>query len=35
VKEKYKVTLKHKLAALTYPVILVSGIVVGASFWGL
>lgn len=25
----------HKLAGLTYPIILISGVIVGASYWGL
>lgn len=35
IKEKTTKTIVHKLAELTYPIILVSGIVVGASYWGL
>jgi hypothetical protein len=35
VKEKNTRTVVHKLANLTYPIILVSGIIVAASFWGL
>lgn len=35
VKEKNTRTVVHKLADLTYPIILVSGIIVAASFWGL
>lgn len=35
VKEKIHKTIIHKIASLTYPIILVSGIIVGASYWGL
>ncbi len=35
IKERTTRTIKHKLAAVTYPIILISGIIVGASFWGL
>lgn len=35
VKEKTKKTIVHKLANLTYPIILISGAIVAASFWGL
>lgn len=35
VKERTSKTVIHKVADLTYPIILVSGIIVGASFWGL
>lgn len=35
VKEKNTRTVVHKLANLTYPIILISGIIVAASFWGL
>lgn len=35
IKENTTRTITHKLASLTYPIILVSGIIVGASYWGL
>ncbi len=35
VKENTKRTVVHKLATLTYPIILISGVIVGASYWGL
>lgn len=35
VKEKNTRTVVHKLATLTYPMILISGVIVAASFWGL
>ncbi len=35
VKEKNTKTLVHKLAYLTYPIILISGVIVAASYWGL
>jgi hypothetical protein len=35
VKERNNITVAHKLAGLTYPIILISGVIVGASFWGL
>lgn len=35
VKEKNTRTVVHKLANLTYSIILISGIIVAASFWGL
>jgi hypothetical protein len=35
IKERTTRTIKHKLAGLTYPIILISGVVVGASFWAL
>lgn len=35
IKEKTTRTVIHKLAGLTYPIILISGVIVGASYWGL
>jgi hypothetical protein len=35
IKERTTRTIKHKLASLTYSIILISGVVVGASYWGL
>lgn len=35
VKERNTRTVVHKLANLTYPIILVSGVIVAACFWGL
>lgn len=35
VKERNTKTIVHKLASLTYPIILVSGVIVAASYWGL
>ncbi len=35
IKERSTKTIAHKLANLTYSIILISGVVVGSSFWGL
>ena len=35
IKENTTRTITHKLASLTYPIILISGVIVGASYWGL
>lgn len=35
IKEQTSRTIVHKLASLTYPIILVSGIIVAAGFWGI